>query len=205
MARTSAVEHRRQRVLTDDELRAIWWVVEGQPSVFGRLIQFLLLTATRRNEAAQMRRQEVSGAEWVIPSARYKTNMDLLIPLSPAAQVVLRKTPKVRSAFVFTNDGKRPLSGFSKLKEAFDKACGVEGWTIHDLRRTARSLMSRAGVSADHAERCLGHVMGGIRGTYDRHEYAAEKRLAFEKLAGLIKLIIDPQTNVTPLRDTKRS
>ena len=148
---------------------------------------------------------EVSGTEWTIPQDRYKTGLELLVPLSPAAQAILAKTPKLGSRFVFTNDGKHALASFSKFKPKLDKACGVTGWTLHDLRRTARSLMSRAGVSSDHAERCLGHVMGGIRSAYDRHEYAAEKRLAFEKLAGLIKLIIDPQANVTAMRDTKRS
>jgi hypothetical protein len=45
----------------------------------------------------------------------------------------------------------------------------LERWTLHDLRRTARSLMSGACIASDHAERCLGHVIGGVRGTYDRH------------------------------------
>jgi integrase len=171
MTRTSQAEQRRQRILSDDELRAIWGAVEAHPSVFGRLMQFLLLTATRRNEAACAEISEVAGNEWTIPARRYKTGLELLVPLSPAAQAILRKTPRIGTRYLFTNDGCHPISGFSKLKERFDKACGVEGWTIHDLRRTARSLMSRAGVSSDHAERCLGHVMPGIRGTYDRHEY----------------------------------
>jgi hypothetical protein len=60
--------------------------------------------------------------------------------------------------------------------------------------------MSRAGVPTDHAERCLGHVIGGVRGTYDRHEYYNEKRKAFEALAGLVARIVDPKANVVPLR-----
>ena len=63
---------------------------------------------------------------------------------------------------------------------------GVSGWVIHDLRRTARSLLSRAGVPTDHAERCLGHVIGGVRGVYDRHEYYDEKAKAFEALAAQV-------------------
>jgi integrase len=164
-------------------------------------VQFLLLTAARRNEAARMERSEVSGAEWTIPQARYKTGLELLIPLSSAAQTVLANAPKLGDRFVFTNDGKHALASFSKFKPKLDKASGVTGWTLHDLRRTARSLMSRAGVPSDHAERCLGHVMGGIRGTYDRHEYLNEKRHAFEALASLIEQIVDPQPNVTRLRD----
>ena len=60
--------------------------------------------------------------------------------------------------------------------------------------------MSRAGVLNDHAERCLGHVMGGVRGTYDRHEYLEEKRRAFEARAAQIERIVNPQQNVVPLR-----
>jgi integrase len=73
-----------------------------------------------------------------------------------------------------------------------DKASGVTGWRLHDARRTARSLMSRAGVNSDHAERCLGHVIGGVRGIYDRHEYQAEKAHALEMLAHQVALIVDP-------------
>ena len=56
-------------------------------------------------------------------------------------------------------------------KRAFDQGCGVTGWRLHDLRRTARSLMSRAKVSSEHAERVLGHAIAGVEGIYDRHEY----------------------------------
>jgi hypothetical protein len=84
-----------------------------------------------------------------------------------------------------------------------DKASGVKGWTLHDLRRTARSLMSRAGISSDHAERCLGHVIGGVRGVYDRHEFHAEKRHAFEALAALIERIVNPKANVVQLHDAR--
>jgi integrase len=201
MARTKPSERRRQRTLTDDELRAVWKAVEGAPSVFGRLVQFLLLTAARRNEAAHMKRVEVSGTEWTIPQARYKTGLELVIPLSPAAAKLIDGMPHVgRMGLVFTTDGKRPIAGFTKFKRTLDAACGVTGWTLHDLRRTARSLMSRAGVPSDHAERCLGHVMPGIRGTYDRHEFKDEKQRAFETLASLIERILDPKANVVGIR-----
>ena len=63
--------------------------------------------------------------------------------------------------------------------------------------------MSRAGISSDHAERCLGHVIGGVRGVYDRHEFHAEKKHAFEALAALIERIVDPKANVVALRDAR--
>ena len=64
--------------------------------------------------------------------------------------------------------------------------------------------MSKAGVPSDHAERCLGHVIGGVRGTYDRHEYHEEKRLAFEASAALIARIVDPKPNVVAMRGAER-
>jgi integrase len=73
-----------------------------------------------------------------------------------------------------------------------DKASGVTGWRFHDLRRTARTLLSRAGVDADTAERCLGHAIGGVRGVYDRHKYEEQMKVAFEKLSNMIDQIVDP-------------
>ena len=67
-----------------------------------------------------------------------------------------------------------------------EQESGVDGWSLHDLRRTARSLMSRAGVPSDHAERCLGHVIGGVRGVYDRHAYLDEMREVVEAHASFL-------------------
>jgi integrase len=213
MARTRPSQRRRQRVLSDDEVKALWRASEAWQSAFGYLVQFLLLTATRRMEAAAMRRNEVAGNEWIIPQGRYKTGHELVIPLSSMAQAVLDAVPKIgKSGFVFTTDGNHPVAGFSAFKRKFDAKVLAElhkdnpdvelpRWTLHDLRRTARSLMSRAGVASDHAERCLGHVLPGIRGTYDRHEYLNEKRRAFEALAALIDRIVNPADNVVALSE----
>ena len=215
MARTRPSQRRRQRVLSDDEIRAVWRAAAASPSAFGYLVQFLLLTATRRTEAAAMRRREVVGNDWIIPQERYKTGLELVIPLSPAAQTVLSAVPKIgKSGFVFTTKGKRPIGGFSKFKRNIDANVLAElrkenpeaelpRWTLHDLRRTARSLMSRTGVPSDHAERCLGHVLPGIRGTYDRHEYLNEKRRAFDALATLIDRIVNSTDNVVSLSQSR--
>ena len=158
MARTKPKERARDRILTDDELRAVWRAAEASTGPFGYLVRFILLTATRRNEAARMSDTELSGDEWIVPGARYKTKIDHVIPLSQAARDLLASIPRIDGVpYIFTT-GREPIGGFTKFKEAFDKKCGVTGWIIHDLRRTARSLMSRAGVDADIAERCLGHV-----------------------------------------------
>lgn len=198
MARTSSKARARARILDDAELKAIWRAAEDSTGAFGALVKFLLLTSARRSEAARMTWGELSGADWTLPATRNKVKVDLIRPLSPTAQAVLGRLSKA-GKYVFTTDGYRPLGGFSKAKREFDKACGVKGWTLHDLRRTARSLMSRVGVSSDHAERCLGHVIQGVRGTYDRHEFYDEKRLALEKLANQIERIVNPQDNVVLL------
>jgi integrase len=202
MARTKGKEHARARILTDDELRAIWQAASAMPGPFGAFVQFLLLTAARRGEAAGMTHSEIEGQDWTLPEARNKVKVDLIRPLSSVAQDVLAKLPRIgKVGYVFTTTGRNGLGGFSAFKRKLDRASGVKGWTLHDLRRTARSLMSRAGISSDHAERCLGHVIGGVRGVYDRHEFHAEKKHAFEALAALIERIVNPKANVVPLRD----
>jgi integrase len=201
MARTKPGERARARVLSDDELRVVWKAAEGQ-GAFGRLVRFLLLTGARRTEAAAMPWAELDGADWILPAARNKTKLDLLRPLPKAALAVLGDRPE-GATFVFsTDDGATPISGYSKFKNEFDKAIAAElrkrdpgaqplpNFTLHDLRRTARSLMSRAKVPSDHAERVLGHVIGGVRGTYDRHDFRDEKRDALEQLARLVDFIV---------------
>jgi len=75
----------------------------------------------------------------------------------------------------------------------------MPNWRLHDLRRTARSLMSRAKVPKDHAERVIGHVIGGVRETYDRYEYLDEKRDALAALARLVDRIIAGRPTVATL------
>jgi integrase len=191
----------RARTLRDDELATVWRAADEWNGPWGRYLQFLLLTAARRNEAAHMSWKEIAADTWVIPGSRYKTKVDTVLPLSKRALAILGDLPRIDGCpYVFTNDGKRRIGAFSRFKREFDEKCGVKDWRLHDLRRTSRSLMSRAGVSPDTAERCLGHVIGGIRGTYDKHDFAKEKREAFEALAGQLERIINPVENVTNLR-----
>jgi integrase len=250
MARTNATDRARQRILTDDELRAVWRTAEGFPGPYGYFIRFLLLTATRRKEAAGMRRDELlSSGDWLVPTVRMKGKLEHIVPLSAAARAILDNIPVI-GPFVFTIIGRRPITGFSDYKWAFDKLvladlrkvadgqgdqtllafvekveelmsriATAEGatrqkmamelkaiwWTLHDLRRTGRSLMGRAGVNPDHAERCLAHKIGGVRGVYDRYAYRNEKAHAFEVLAAQVERIVNPPAdNVTSL-DKRRA
>jgi integrase len=194
----------RARTLNDAELQAVWRAAESYGGPWGHFIKFLLLTAARRNEAAKMTWDEVTGGTWVIPATRCKTGNEVVLPLSKSAQAVLAALPRIEGGrYPFSGDGRRPIGGFSRFKRDFDKKCGVEGWRLHDLRRTSRSLLSRAGIAPDIAEKCLGHAVGGIRGVYDKHDFAKEKAAAFEALSALIARIVDPQENVTPLRAAK--
>jgi integrase len=191
----------RERVLNDDEIRHVWAAAETHPGPFGAYLKFLLLTAARRKEASDMRRSELfDDATWVIPAARCKTARDVLVPLSRAAQAIVRDMPRLGNGdLVFTTDGRTAIGSFSRSKRAIDLASGVTGWTIHDLRRTARTLLSRAGIDADVAERCLGHAVVGVRAVYDRHQFEEEKRRAFEALAAQIERIVNPQPNIVAL------
>jgi integrase len=110
------------------------------------------------------------------------------------------------TGYVFSRDGRGGFAGFSRHKARLDRAIAVlreregrppmPGWVWHDLRRSARSLMSRAGVSADHAERALAHTIPGVRGTYDRYSFLPEKRAALDRLAALIERIVNPPPDV---------
>jgi integrase len=198
----TSAEVARDRTLTDGELRSIWKASAGgagADSVFGALIRFLLLTGARRSEGAEMKWVEITASEWTSPATRNKVRQELVRPLSGAALAIVEAQVSAGD-FVFSRDGRRPLVAFTELKATLDETSGVSDWRLHDLRRTSRSLMSRAGVPSDHAERCLGHVIGGVRGVYDRHTYREEMLIAYEKLASLIAQIVDPQENVVAIR-----
>jgi len=191
MARRKPEERERDRILSDDELRGVWRTAEVFASPWGQFIRLLLLTACRRTEASAMTWDELSNGNWTIPRERYKTGAEVTLPLSSAAMKVLAEIPRIEGCdFVFTTDGRTPISGFSTFKLKFDIACGVKNWRLHDLRRTSRSLMSRAGVNSDIAEPCMGHALPGVRGTYDKHHYIPEMRAAFEALAAQINAVL---------------
>jgi integrase len=208
----TTAEPSRHRVLADEEIRAVWQTTVPVPYYgsnylrstglhpsYRALIRFLLLTGARRAEAAQMTWGEINSGIWLLPASRNKVGHDLLRPLSGAALAVLDTMPKT-GEFVFSRRGGRQgITGLDELKTELDRASGVTDWVHHDIRRTARSLLSRAGVPSDIAELCLGHVLGGVRGVYDRHKYIDEKRIAFEKLATVVMGIVDPHPNVVAI------
>jgi integrase len=193
MNRTSIKERARDRILTDDEIRRVW-------SVGNSFVQFLLLTGARRNEAAGMQWDELDGTTWTLPASRNKAKVDLIRPLSKAAMAVLNTRPQL-GPFVFSHDGQKPMRAHAAVKRQVAAASGVTNWRLHDLRRTARSLLSRAGINSDVSEMILGHTLRGVRGTYDRHTYRDEKAHALEALAHQLALITNPpKGNVRQLK-----
>jgi integrase len=209
MRRQNPKEHARDRILTDDEIRAVWKQAEGN-GAFGAIIRLALLTGQRRTKVAAMAWSDLKIYEntgiitWTVPQKpREKpTGAELVLP--KIAADIIHAQPRIRDhAHVFPARRRTGHAvGFSEAKRDFDaKLTGVAAWKLHDLRRTARSLMSRAGVASEHAERVLGHAIAGVEGIYDRHSYADEKRDALQALANLIDSIVNPRpANVTTLR-----
>lgn len=129
-------ETSRDRILSDEEIRTLWPILEETGYPFGSLAQFLLATSQRRDEGANLRWSEIADLEggnpvWTIPAAKNKGGRLHEVPLSPLAVRLLRSLPRivveteagkpVLSDFVFTTTGKGPVSGFSDGKERMDK------------------------------------------------------------------------------------
>ena len=191
MKRTPSEARSRDRILSNDELVKVWKAAESNGS-FGALVRLLLLTAQRRDKVVTMKWTDIENGVWTISSAPREKGTAGKLRLPTEALAIIDAQDKIEgNDFVFAaSRGDGPLSGYNKRKAAFDEACGVTGWVLHDLRRTARSLMSAVGVPNDIAERTLGHTIGGVRGVYDRHEYLEEKSAALAKVAAKIKAIV---------------
>jgi integrase len=189
--RAPNTETSRDRVLTDDELRAVWRVADKEGHPFGTILELLILTGQRRGEVAGMTWTELDldAGTWTLPRERVKNDRRHEVPLSRQALAILKALPRIGDKYVFTLNGTAPYNGF-KAKERFDEAVGITPWTVHDLRRTAASGMAKLGVSLVVIEKVLNHVSGslaGIVGVYQRHEFAEEKRAALQRWADFVE------------------
>jgi integrase len=208
MRRQNPHAQARTRILDDAEIRAIWKAAESN-GPFGGFVRLLLLTGQRRAKVAAMRWSDVSlDGEWTIPAEKREKGNAGSIMLPEIAAAIIRVQPHLGdNPHVFAGRGDGCINGFSKLKRRFDAKLPADmaPWTIHDLRRSARSLMARAGIRPDIAERVMGHAIAGIEGVYDRHSYRDEKADALQKLASLIATILNPpKGNVRPIRGAVR-
>jgi integrase len=207
MKRQSAKEQSRKRILDDHEIVEVWNAC-GDFGAFGGIMRMCLLTGQRLRKVSMMRWADVVDGVWIIPTEdREKGNAEML-KLPPLALAVIESQPRLASSpYVFAGLKNGAFCGFGIAKSRLDAKLGSsvsEPWVIHDLRRTARSLMSRAGVRPDVAERVLGHAIAGVAGVYDRHAYEAEKADALAKLAALIDSIVRGAT-VLPMRRKRRA
>ncbi len=186
----SHISRARHRILADDEIRAVWTGC-GEIGTFGAFVRVSLLTGQRRAKVAAMRWEDISDGVWTIPAEdREKVNAGSLKLPQPALDLIAAQ-PKINgNPFVFAGRGKRAFNSFSDGKEDLQAKAPIAPWVTHDLRRTAKSLMARAGVRPDISERTLGHVIAGVEGVYDRHGYAEEKAEALRALAALVERIL---------------
>lgn len=202
-------EKSRDRVLTDNELRAVWLASDGEPFPFGPCIKLLILTAQRRDEVAglQWTELDLDSKTWLIPATRAKNGESHEVQLSTQAVEILRALPRINdSDLVFTTTGVSKISGFSKLKRRLDTASKVEGWIFHDLRRTATTGMASIGIPPHVADKILNHRQGTIRGVakvYNRFKYQPERRTALQAWANYVDKVIANEpidANVVNLR-----
>ena len=181
---------KRDRVLTDSELAAVWKAAEKTAWPFGPAVQLLILTSARREEIGSLAWSEIHGDEIRIPGERSKSGEPRIIPLSPAAMKVIGALPRVGD-YVFSSNGSG-LGGWSKAKRAIGAVAAelnsgaLAPWRLHDLRRTVATGLQRLGVGLQAIESTLGHIGGsraGIVGVYQRHRFETEKRAALNAWA----------------------
>jgi integrase len=189
-------EEVRERTLTDAELRRLWLACEDSEP-FGQALRVLILTGARRNEISQMRWSELDeGETWTLPRERSKNRRPHKLVLPSQARAIIAAMPVIAGCdFVFTADGKRPVTGWDKAKVRISAKAGIaaESWRLHDARRTCASGMQKLGVSVPVIEKALNHVSGtfrGIVGVYQTHDYADEVRIALQKWADRVEEIV---------------
>jgi integrase len=198
----------RDRVLAEDEIRAIWAALP--PGDFGDIIRMLLLTGQRRGEIAELSWQEIDFERGliVLPSSRTKNAREHAVPMSASVRAILDARTRIYGRdLVF---GVRGIGrfGFGKCKARLDKAlagAGMKEWVVHDLRRTAATLMGeRLQIPPHIVEAILNHQSGtkrGVAGLYNRSQYLGEKKQALERWADYVMALVEGrEVNVIPMR-----
>jgi integrase len=173
----------REKVLSDDELAAIWRAAEPVDD-YGKIVRLLILTAGRRAEVGGMKWDEfdLESGTWTLPAARSKNHRAHALPIMPAMRAILETIPqRATRAHLFGQHAAAGFMGWDGGKRALDARSGVAGWTIHDLRRTATTRMADLGISPHVIEEILNHQSGHRRwpaGIYNRSRYEREVRSA---------------------------
>jgi integrase len=202
----------RDRILSDDELRAVWQGAGAILMPYREVVRMLMLCGGRLNDVAEMRWSEVDLDKRLItiPPERMKSDSAHVIPMSPPMVEILTVMPRgERGGFIFsTTGGSRPFSGFSKAKKQLDAKIAVilgapiQPWVLHDLRRTFRTGLSMLRVVDRIAELCIAHHTQGLHKIYDQHKFLDERAEAMTAWARHLDAIVNPQArkNVVPFK-----
>lgn len=194
----------RKRVLTDDEIRVLWPcfdIVRPNPR---DILKLGLLTAQRPGEILSMHWSNIDLDKALWKQDNTKNGSTNLVPLSPQVMnILVARKPNDGSelGWVFPsayNRTRGATQGRAKstkdARKKLKQLSGIEDWTAHDLRRTARTIMSRLRIKQHIRERVLNHAQGGIQGVYDQHDYLQEKTDALNKLGREIDRILGVET-----------
>lgn len=197
-------ERGRSRVLSNDEIKALWDALdlENMKIDIYRLsklaIKMILLTGARPGEVSGMSWAEISDDNfWNIPAERMKNGEANRVPLCRMALETIEEARvySCESAYVFRSSHKdnEPVTrhALTKAVNRHWREMGIqEAFTPHDLRRTLRTRLAELGVSDIVAERVLGHRLQGIMAVYNQHSYDVEKRQALTLWETRLKEII---------------
>jgi integrase len=183
----------RDRILSHEEIRLVWTACD-QLGKYGALIKILLLTAQRREKVATMQWTDIVDGVWTIASEEREKGNAGVLKLPPLAVEIINAQPRLAgNPYVFGFRRGQPFTAWSHWKAQLDELLpDMPPWVIHDLRRTARSLLAEIGVPDRNAEQVLGHAVPGIEGIYNQHQYTAEKADALQRLAALVERIVHP-------------
>jgi integrase len=210
------VEKSRSRYLSIGELAKVFATFRENSNQFTRenylALALLLVLGVRKGEliAARWEEFDIDSKLWNMPEERSKTGEAITVPL-PSVVIGWLEELHLRacgSEYVFPNrrTSKRfghisPDTLNAAIKKLFDQGkLPVDHFTVHDFRRTCRSLLAGAGVPGHVAERCLNHKLKGVEGIYDRYDYLDERREGLQKIADQLTPIINPMANVTSFR-----
>lgn len=181
----------RDRVLTDDELVAVWRAAERYGGHYGTIIRLLILTGMRRSECAAIETSWIQNDTLILPKETTKNGRQHTIPLGPMALALL---PKTTGLLFPARIGGEAFSGWSQCKKNFDKMLNIEPWTVHDLRRTFVTKLAELGVAPHIIERLVNHVTGTISGVsaiYNRANYFPEMKAAVALYEAHLQRLLD--------------
>ena len=207
----AAPEHAREKVLTEDEIRAVWTAMDAEPPLLGAILQLRLLTAQRGGEVRAMRWQDVDpdpdtakgSAWWTIPGEFTKNGRAHRVPLSAPAVEILKEVRRRHRDPTWVFPGKKgPQVVVWHSGSRVREASNVD-FVPHDLRRTAASYMTGMGISRLTVSKILNHSDPSVTKVYDRYGYDAEKRQALDAWARRLGDIISGTSegsNVVELR-----